>query len=484
MSEASRIRLNSVFSFLSISIRLISNIFVFLLIARYYGAENFGRFTFAHSLAAIFILFADFGFDVLLTTEIARDRKNAISNFQIYFSFKIIFCLIALVSMWIIALSTSLDPESRVLILIFSFYVIFTALTNFLFALFKGFELLQYETKISFIINVTLLVVIIVLKLYNISINFIALFFVFSRILGLIFSVRASSKILPGINYHPKFTRWREVRSKVMVFGVHLLFSNLFFQLDTLLIAFIRGEYEVGIYQAVFKLVLLPLIIPDVIINALLPVLSRTFSENPERWEKLGRIMNKLLILVSLPVTMILFVYAKPIIEIVYNAKEFLPAIPVLRIFALILFVRFTVETYALMLTTSNRQHKRMLVVVIATLLNFGINLYMISNFGFLGAAYTSLLTNVLVGIGYIFYTYPLIRNWLINIKIFSLIGFVLVVSIILWNYTIETFWYSAPLAFLTVSIILYFTGLTKSEREQILAEQKILSRLSTKRFL
>jgi len=104
MTEASRIRNNSVFSFLSISSRLVANVVVFWIIARVYGPELFGQFTFAQTLATIFILFADFGFDILLTNEIARDRDKAKALFQQFFSLKLIFSLVALIGMWVFAL--------------------------------------------------------------------------------------------------------------------------------------------------------------------------------------------------------------------------------------------------------------------------------------------------------------------------------------------------------------------------------------------
>ena len=140
MSEATRIRRNSLFSFLSISLRLIANVVVFWIIGSHYGPKVFGQFTTAQTIAAIFILFADFGLDVLLTTEVAQNRKDAANIFQRFYSIKIIFCLIALIAMWVLSLVNNFSPTSKLLIFVFSFYVVLTTLTNFLNALYKGFE--------------------------------------------------------------------------------------------------------------------------------------------------------------------------------------------------------------------------------------------------------------------------------------------------------------------------------------------------------
>jgi O-antigen/teichoic acid export membrane protein len=476
MSEAVRIRKNSVFSLLSISIRLVANILLFMLIARFYGAKIFGQFTFAHTLATIFILFADFGFDVLLTTEIARDKKNTSSTFQTFFSLKFIFCLVALIGMWIVALTKDISFSSRTLILIFSFFVIFTALNNFLFALFKGYEQFKFETKISFITNVSLLVILIVLAVLNISIYIVAIAFVVTRILGLVISMYTAFKVVPEITFRLHFGNWSKVRSQVFVFGMQLLFGNLFFQLDTLLLSFWRSDSEVGIYQAVFKLIALPLVIPDVLINTLLPVLSRLHAENSIHWQKLGYLMNKTLVLVSLPISLILFVYAAPIIKIVYGKSEFYAAIPILKIFAIILLIRFFVETYALLLTTSGNQIKRMAVVICGTFLNLIINYFLIQKYGIWGAAITSLITNIAVGLGYIIFSYKMLTTNFITLRI--LIPIIILFALLLFfsNNSIINFWIEAPLLFVFTSIGFYLFAFSKEERNLLLAEQKMLS--------
>jgi len=86
MTEAIRIKKNSFFSLISIASRLVANVIVFWLIARIYGPENFGIFTFAHTTATILILLADFGFDILLTTELSKNISDAKNIFQNIFS--------------------------------------------------------------------------------------------------------------------------------------------------------------------------------------------------------------------------------------------------------------------------------------------------------------------------------------------------------------------------------------------------------------
>ena len=77
---------NSIFVFFTHAIRVVTNFLIFILIARFYGPESLGQFSLAFTIANISLVLADFGFDVLLTTEIAKNKKNAPKIISNYFS--------------------------------------------------------------------------------------------------------------------------------------------------------------------------------------------------------------------------------------------------------------------------------------------------------------------------------------------------------------------------------------------------------------
>ena len=470
MTESLRIRKNSIFSLISISSRLISNIIVFLIIARYFGPEIFGQFTLAHTLATVSILFGDFGFDILLTTEIARNREKTAYLFQRYFSLKLLFSSSALIFMWCLSIFGDFSQEAKLLILIFSFYMLFTTLTNFLYAFYKGLEKLEYETGVSVFINVSLLIITLILLATKAGIFFISVAFVISRVLGFVAGVFFTFKLLPGISYGLTFKGISEVRNKILVFGLHLLFSNLYFQLDTILLGLWKGDYEVGIYQSVFKLIMLPLVIPDIFNNSLIPVLSRLNIENNWLWKKIGSVMNKFLLVIILPVFIILFSFSKQIINLVYGAKLYSGAIPVLKIFSFILLVRFLSETYALMLTTSNKQHVRMVAVIFATAINFTLNYFLIPEYGVIGASIVSLITSALIGFVYIYFNFNLFFDFMFNVKTLGILLFAIFISLIVNNYEFN-FILASVVIILLFSVVGWFF-FSSEERKKIVGKE------------
>lgn len=464
MSEIKKIKQNSIYSLLSISSRLIANVFIFLIIPRFYEPEVFGQFTFAHTLSNTLIILADFGFDVLLTIEVAKNKENASKIFQQFFTLKGLFSFSAMIVMWVLAFVFNVTESSKNLIMIFSFFLIFTTLTNFFYALFKGFERFELETNVSLIMNFSLLTITIFLIYIRASIILLAVGFVLSRIIGFVAGLFYSKKVLPKIMFQPSFKGFSNVKGNMLVFGFHLFFSYLFFQLDTILLALWKGEYFVGIYQAAFKLVMLPLIIPEILINVLLPVLSRMFKENSDKWEITGLYMNKVLLMIVMPVSIILFIYAEQILNLIYGVK-YIEAISVLKIFSIIIFIRFALEPYALMLTTSNRQIIRLYVVIVATFLNFLLNFFMINQYGVNGAAIVSLITNLFVALLYIAAEFTLFKKWTLNHNTFVLI-FISVLLVALFSFVVKVNFIIGILFIVTFYVVFgylfYFSNIEK----------------------
>ncbi|MGA9121572.1 MAG: flippase [Bacteroidota bacterium] len=464
MSEGARIRKNSFFALSSQLIRLLTNFLLFVGIARYYGEEAFGQFTTAHTLSAVFLLFADFGFDMLLPTEISRNRHAAAAMARKYFSFKILFALLATVGMMALPLAQAMSPSTRTLVEIFSFYVLLSSLNNFFFALFKGFEEFQHETRISLAVNVVLLTLLVVLGIVHAPLYVIALAFVGTRLIGIVSCFSIAKRLLGGFSWRFSTEGWGEVWRHVVVFGLQFVFGNLFFQLDTILLAFLRGDRDVGVYQAVFKLVILTLVIPDILVNTMAPVLSRLHSQDRETWNRVGRLLNKTLSLLALPIALVLFIFPDQLVNLIYGPTAFRQSIPILRIFACTILIRFEVEAYALTLTTSHRQASRLMVVIIGTLTNIALNVFAIPAYGPIGAAFVSLFTNLLVGIGYVVTSKQSVLEWTFNPRILVVSGFGLCAAAGLWQVRNISMFYTVPVLVAFYGGLLYFVGFTRDE--------------------
>lgn len=466
MSELLKVRRNSVYSFFSIFFRLFSNVILFWLIARFYGKEIFGQFTLAQTFASIFIVFADFGFDMLLATEVPKNKNNSAAIFNSFFPLKLFFTTLAFCGMIIIISFNNYSSDVKILIFIFTFYAIFTTIMNFFFGFLKGHEKLQYEAKVSFIINFGTLAILLFFVINKTNIVIISIIFASTRFLGLLLSTYYALKVQPFIRFKLNFSNYSKVLNQVLIFGSFLIFGNLYFQIDTILISYFKGEGAVGIYQAVFRIILLPLILPEVMINSILPVLSRNYISNNKEWSTLGQTLNKFLIVFGIPIFLATYFFAEEIIHLIYSGKDFAMSIPILRIFSFIILIRFYSETFGLMLTTSGKQKNRMHIVLVATIINAILNIVLIPEFGVIGAAYISLFTNIFVMVSFILQSHELFLKWRTNLLNANLIIGTLTIAVFFYFLSFSPYWYLSFMIVLGFLVFSYYKILDPLERE------------------
>jgi O-antigen/teichoic acid export membrane protein len=94
-------------------------LFVLMILAgRFLGAKDFGTFTFAQSLAIVFLTFSNFGLNVLAIRDVARDKGLAERYLGNILSWKIILSLIALISLALTAKYLSKSNQNIITVIV------------------------------------------------------------------------------------------------------------------------------------------------------------------------------------------------------------------------------------------------------------------------------------------------------------------------------------------------------------------------------
>ncbi|PKL83320.1 MAG: hypothetical protein CVV24_05470, partial [Ignavibacteriae bacterium HGW-Ignavibacteriae-3] len=139
---------------------------------------------------------------------------------------------------------------------------------------------------------------------------------------------------------------------------------------------------------------------------------------------------------------------------------------------ALTLIVRFSLESYALLLTTSDRLNVRLYTVIFATLLNLSLNFFLIPAYGAFGAAIVSLVTNIFVGVVYYAANLKLVTEYLSNTRTMIFVLFSFAVGWICWLVRDISVLITAPVAGLIILFFAYTMFFTKEERVLILSRE------------
>ena len=186
-------------------------------------------------------------------------------------------------------------------------------------------------------------------------------------------------------------------------FGVSEGLAIIYERADVIIVGYLLGKTAVGFYGPALTLMTTLFIIPRSIYEVMLPVTSETFARTPHRIIK--QAYNIVLASTALGIGMSIgmVIIAKPLVWVLYGFEYALSG-DILTLLSPILILKSVSFAAATILTAVGWQNKRVIVQVVAALLNIVLNLALIQIYGLMGVAYVYILTETVLMGGYVLY--------------------------------------------------------------------------------
>lgn len=470
MTLANLLARNTFFSFISFFFRFLFNSIVIFKIAHSIGVENFGIFTFAQSYTGIFVILADFGISTYLTREIASQNRFILDNLSNVLKLRI---MLSILSFALVIWSALVIGYESVILSALAYLMLAVILDNFITlykSIFRGYEKFQYEAIITGYNSFSLLVFVFIAIYITPDVIIISQAYLLSRFFSMILTLLISKRI-KDIYRKQKlaFPVARKIFSQTFPYGTQIFFGILYFQIDTLMLQGMRSNYEVGIYQVAMKVIIIGLLFCEIFQNSFLPTISRLINESSEKVVDTALKMNKYLTTLGLSFTIVVLICSKSLILLV-GGTEFLPAVPVLRLLSVLLFIRFWATTFGVILTASGSQVKRMYVEVSASVVIALLNAFLIPNYGYMGAAAAAIMTNIFVLSLFFVFSYKIIGHSLFEKRMVNIVFVTLLLGIFSITIKDYNFLVTAPLITVLFCVACYFLILEKQEKKLVLS--------------
>lgn len=249
---------------------------LFVYLARSLSVESFGQFNFIYAYVAVFGIFMDFGLDLLVTKLIAISPMNLKYIFSI-FKFKII-CIVTVLTLYVVINWGFRNINSPT---IYILAVIGTALYSFItfiYGIYRGKEVLRYEALFAIIHKFIFLLLSILFVHYGFSIAGVFSALVFASVIVLVwlgYDVLMRYGALIICRNILKFKDITNIIKESLPFLVINLCTIIYFRVDTLMLSYLKSNYDVGIYNAAYRLMEGMIFIPGAFMTAYFPVLVR-----------------------------------------------------------------------------------------------------------------------------------------------------------------------------------------------------------------
>ncbi len=452
------------------SSRMISGSVVYIVLARLLDLEGFGLLSFGVTFAGLLAVMAEFGYSLMSQRDIPQNRFDL--NRYVFNTLlqKVVLSVLAIIGGFIYLNMLFTGPNFKIG-LIFIANAIVTSNNMYLFSVFRAKNKFKVETVFSLLYAVVLVVVIVVFYALDLSVYFIAYGLLFGRFLQMVLLVFIYLRIF-SISFEIDKTIQRYLLKHSFSFGAHYIIGVFYFTIDNQLIALYAGNDALAIYQAFFKVVLILLSVNDLLNNVLIPYLSARFKLNDKTFVKTATLLNKVIMVLGLAMFVFINLFAEPIILFLYSEK-YIAAMAIVLPLSFVLLFRIFTSMYSVLLTISDHQNDRVIIVFASLVVNVTLNYLVIPTYGFVGAAFVSLITHLILAGLYFLFGYKYLKSFLVsrNIVVISVITVVLILAL----YFFELKWnlWQAIVAMLLwmLSLVFIFTKKQRQEVTQLLSD-------------
>lgn len=369
--------------------------FYIIYLARTLGVSDFGSYTVALAYFSIISSVADFGFNRFLIREVARDRSQASQLFWNIVALRLTLTAV-LFAVFSIALYLLDSDKMRVsLILLATIALLPQAIALTFDAIFIARQKLQFSAIALFVSSLATVSA----GFFLVRNGFGSTGAVIALIVG---QVIYATVLISFLYWHQGFFLSAinlSIIKKVIIgslpYGLLGILGLLYFRIDTLLLSYIKGNFETGIYGAAYKFLEAAIFIPSAFSSALFPVLARTHESSPIDLRKLYfkalQIMLGLGLLVLLGYVLILPVIIKILLP---NYLSSIQAIMILSLSIPFMFIQ--VPAVTVLLSTDKYLKPVLKLSILSLIFNIGANLIFIPKFGFVAASWVTVTSEIL----------------------------------------------------------------------------------------
>lgn len=374
----------------------------YIALARTFGESGIGDYAFAFSLAALFGLFIEFGFNHLVTREIAIDPPVAPKYLSTVPVIQVGLFISMIGLLYILNIIAGYSNDIFIMILF--------AFTAFgLKALGAGFT--SYLEAIQAMDKTSLLEVL--ARLISVITGFIALalkadlkIIMLSHVLGyltfLITAISLVRKDIDSLKFNFDLNFIKKTFVAALPFAGALILYELYARVDIIMLYHFVGEKETGIYAVAVRVITTPLFIATLVGVAVYPVLSISYSKDDDITNQLFYSTLKWLGIIGVLGAVLLITVGDNILIFLFEEK-FEKSGLLVRWMSVLLLIAFLKIPYYRYLFSINREDLQIRCQGLSVAVNIILNFFFIPRWGAFGAMSASIISETIMAISFHF---------------------------------------------------------------------------------
>lgn len=419
MSNVKRVAKNSTYIFLTSMFSKILTLVIIIMLARYLGVEDYGKFSFAFSFVGLFSIFGIFGIPTLMKRLVARNKKDVNKYF---FNGFVLTSIMNVCTFGLIMLAAYLlryDLSTMNTLILTGLFVVFQNIKVPFKSTYEAFERMHYVfwTRAGKIVLRLILVILFIY--YQMGLLEILGIYVFCEAIMLFVDFWLYNKYIAKMSFAFKKDTWKYLLKKSVPFGVAGLFMTIYDKIDVTMLSKMvsNPDLVIGWYSSSYELMSAMSFIALSISGALAPIAYRSFVNNKKRLIKIYSGTFKIFLSLSIPISIGGVLLAEKIIFLIYGS-EFSGAVISFQILIWAVIFNFMMFAFGLALDSMNLEKETMKATIISVIFNIVANIILIPILSYIGAAITTVASVLL----YNTYCFVITQKRLVKLNVFKIL--------------------------------------------------------------
>jgi O-antigen/teichoic acid export membrane protein len=360
--------------------------FYTVFLAQTLGVSGFGIYTFAFSIFALISSISEFGISRYIMREVATGAKNVGLILTQVSVIRLVFVAISILIFYLSSLIFNFGGSKTQITLLILLGAFPQAIALSIDSVFIGLRKIKYSGIGLFIGSFATTIIGIVLLTQGYDLTGAVLAVVLAQVIYtlvlVIFSFQNGFSFIFKLDYD----LIKKSLSGSLIYGILGVLGLLYFRIDAIFLSVIRGDYETGLYGAAYRFLEAVLFIPSAVNAVIFPIFAKLHTEGVEKVRRFYFKFLWLMFIFSIAVTA-LYILILPLIIQVF-LPSFLPSIAAIQILSLTIPFMFAHVPATLLVTSSNKYLKQVLLFSVFTLIfNIALNLLLIPRYGFIGSS-------------------------------------------------------------------------------------------------
>jgi O-antigen/teichoic acid export membrane protein len=369
----------------------------FILLANYLGTQLFGTYNYAFALTALFIPLCDLGMDTYLMREVPRVLKDRLPK-QVGAVLALKGALTFLVFVAISITGGILDSFGSERFYIVALAGLVTLLRTYwttFGSLLRALNKVGYEAGLLSLARAAEFLVIVGSIWYDAGLLSLL------SILGVVNLISVAATYFVVRSRFTAPTLERDFEHMLMMlkgglpFALTTIFTSIYFNFDTVLVAKFIGDDAAGIYRAAYNLILPLIMITAAVSGAVFPFVSQSFRTHKEDVARVLQRSATHLIMIALPIAVATTLLSNEIIRLLFE-PSYAPAAVCLSILVWFIPIVYLTNLFGNSLGAMDQQHFVLRVTTLNVIFNVGANLIVIPHYAQIGASVTTVATELL----------------------------------------------------------------------------------------